>query len=170
MDDIIFWSLLIQIPLPNEQLQSWLDTIGFIFNVLYALSIRGYFILILVGLMVFVSSLSDSLAKILVAIGVALYFVGPYLINLLAGFAGLGDITLETATQAWLALFGMNDAEMISLLLFFAEILVAVGILGGAILYFTPSSKELRSRGQSLIVRSLMLAPIIVFFHVSLWL
>jgi hypothetical protein len=170
MGGTLLFSLLLQVPLPDEQMQSWLDTIAFIFNVLYALSIRGYFILVLVGLMVFVSSMSDSLAKTLIGIGITLYFVGPYLVELFAGFASIEGITLETATQAWLALFGMNDAEMVALLLFIAEIMVAVAILGGAILYFTPSSREMKSKGRSLVVRALMLAPMMVFFEISFWL
>ncbi len=170
MDDVLLWASLMQMPLPDEQLQSWLDIVTFVFNVLYALSIRGYFILILAGLMVFVSSLSDSLAKILVVVGVALYFIGPYLVTLFAGLAGIGGITLETATHAWLSLLGMSDTDLVAPLLFLAQIMVAVAILAGAILYFTPSSRELKNRGQSLIVRALLLAPVIVFFQISHWL
>ncbi|MFX1367593.1 MAG: hypothetical protein ACFFAY_03240, partial [Promethearchaeota archaeon] len=68
------------------------------------------------------------------------------------------------------SLIGMTDAEIVSLLVLLGDMLAATCVLVGAILYFTPSANDLKSRGQSLIVRAIMFAPILAFFHITPWL
>ncbi|MGY5874698.1 MAG: hypothetical protein RTU30_03035 [Candidatus Thorarchaeota archaeon] len=155
--------------LPTEGYSQWLDAMSDILNIFLALSIRGYLILILVGMMVYVTGVSDGTAKILVGAGVVLYFVGPFILDIIAGMAGVAQPTIEQATSSWLHLVGMTDADTIALIVTIGDILLAVCVLAGAILYFTPSSNDLMSRGRSLIVRGLMLAPVLVFFHVAPW-
>ncbi|MCK4740088.1 MAG: hypothetical protein KAT22_00970, partial [Candidatus Thorarchaeota archaeon] len=82
----------------------------------------------------------------------------------------VAPITLESATYAWLSLIGMADTELFAIIVFLGDALMALCILIGAILYFTPTSNDLKKRGQSLIVRALILAPVLVFFHLSPWL
>ncbi|MFX0046286.1 MAG: hypothetical protein ACFE8Z_10605, partial [Candidatus Hermodarchaeota archaeon] len=84
--------------------------------------------------------------------------------------AGVDPLTLEGAKVAWLDVIGMTDAEFIHTLVTIGDIIVAVAILAGAILYFTPLAGDLKSRGQSLIVRAILLAPVLGFFHVTAWL
>ena len=138
-----------------------------ILNGLYALAIRGYLILVILGLIVYATGLSDDLAKGLVAFGIGLYLFGPIIVNLFASSAAIGPVTPQSATLTWLDLFGMSDSEMIYLLVWIGDIVAATCCLAGAILYFTPSDKGLTERGKSLIVRALILAPILAFFHVA---
>jgi hypothetical protein len=150
--------------------ENWFNTIGEILNVLFALAIRGYLIFVLVGMMIYATGLSDGLAKSLVVLGIALYFGGPLIVNLFGQFSGVEIITLESATTAWLRVVGMTDAEVVSLLVWLGDAVAAICLLVGSILYFTPAANDMTGRGKSLIVRALMLAPILAFFHVAAWL
>jgi hypothetical protein len=161
--------LFLQVPFETG-LPEWIETLGDIFKVLFALVIRGYLIFLLLGFMIYATGLNDGLSKALITLAVILYFIAPFLIELFAGYAGTEPITLENATRAWLETFGLTDSDFINLLVLTGECVAAVCVLIGAILYFTPSSNELKARGQSLIVRSLILAPILVFFHLAPWL
>ncbi len=116
------------------------------------------------------TGLSDGLSKTLVVIGIALYLLSPFILGILVEVAGVIPITLESATYAWISLVGIADNELIAILVFLGDALMALCILIGAILYFTPTSNDLTARGQSLIVRALILAPVLVFFHLSPWL
>jgi len=160
----------LQQPVFDGPFTSWSDFISFVFNILLALSIRGYLILVLIGLMIYMTGLSDGLSKTLVIVGIALYLVSPFILGIFVEAAGVTPITLESATHAWLTLVGMADNELIAILVFLGDALMALCILIGAILYFTPTSNDLKARGQSLIVRALILAPVLVFFHLSPWL
>ena len=111
MDRLVL--LLLQFLLDLQMPENWFHTIGQILNVLFALAIRGYLIFVLVGMMIYATGLSDGLAKSLVALGIALYFGGPLIVNLFGQFSGVETITLESATTAWLQLVGMTDAELI---------------------------------------------------------
>jgi hypothetical protein len=162
--------LLLQSPFDVQIPESWFTTMGEILNVLFALAIRGYLIFVLVGMMIFATSLSDGLAKSLVVLGIALYFGGPFIVNLFGQFSGVETITLESATTAWLQLVGMTDAEIISLLVWLGDVIAAICLLAGAILYFTPNANDMTKKGKSLMVRALMLAPVLAFFHVAAWL
>ncbi|MBN2228018.1 MAG: hypothetical protein JW779_00370 [Candidatus Thorarchaeota archaeon] len=138
-----------------------------ILNVFFAFAIRGYLLLLLIGLILYATGLSDGLAKLLVVAGVIFYFGGPLVINIFGAFSTVEPVTMESATSAWLQFFGMTDYEIMYILVWVGEVIAGVCCLTGAILYFTPSTNELKSRGQSLIVRSLMLAPVLVFFHIT---
>jgi hypothetical protein len=105
-----------------------------------------------------------------VILGIALYFGGPLIVNLFGQFSGVDTITLESATTAWLHLVGMTDADIVFLLVWLGDAVAAICLLVGAILYFTPSANDMTGKGKSLIVRALMLAPVLAFFHVAAWL
>lgn len=145
----------------------WLALLTQILNVLYALSIRAYLILVLVGFIIYATGLWDGLGKTLVAFGIATYFLGPIIINALADLSMVETITPQSATLAWLDMFGMSDADMIYFIVWTGDIVAAICCLTGAILYFTSTANDLTARGKSLIVRALMLAPVLVFFHVA---
>ncbi len=162
--------LLLQSPFDLQMPENWFNTIGEILNVLFALAIRGYLIFVLLGMMIYATSLSDGLAKSLVVLGVALYFGGPLIVNLFGQFSGVEPVTLESATLAWLQLVGMTDGEIITLLVWLGDGVAAICLLVGAILYFTPTANDMTGKGKSLMVRALMLAPILAFFHVAAWL
>jgi hypothetical protein len=162
-------SLMVQSPFEIPTYGPWMDIAGLMLNLLLALFIRGYLLLVLVGFMIYVTGLSDGLGKTLVVAGVAIYILGPFVLDIFAGVIGTGPITLETATSAWLSLIGMTDTELVFLLVTIGDIVAAVCILSGAIMYFTPLSGDLKSRGQSLVVRALLFAPILAFFHVAPW-
>ncbi len=158
----------LQIPIESS-FPDWLNMMDDILNVFLAFTIRGYLILILLGLMIYVTGLGDGLAKSLVIGGIVIYFIGPFVLDFAAGIIGVDPPTIEHATSSWLAMFGMPDAEMIAFIVTIGDIVIAVCVLIGTILYFTPSSPDLRSRGQSLIVRGLILAPMLLFFHIAPW-
>jgi len=162
--------LLLELPFEVQMPDTWLNTIGEILNVFFALVIRGYLILILIGMMIYATSLSDGLAKSLVILGIGLYFGGPIIINILGHFSGIETITLESATSAWLHLLGMTDAEVISILVWLGDAVAAICMLVGAIFYFTPTANDMTGKGKSLMIRALMLAPILAFFHIAAWL
>jgi hypothetical protein len=140
-----------------------------VFNLGYAMAIRGYLLLVLVGLMIYVTGLSDTLSKVLVVTGVILYLAGPVLINYVASLAGVETLSTESALLVWLNTFGMTDGELIDVLVTIGGFVDSTCALAGAIMYFTPSSGDLKSRGQSLVVRALLFAPVLVFFYVSPW-
>ncbi len=162
--------LLLELPFEVQMPETWLSTIGEILNAIFALVIRGYLIFILIGIMIYATSLSDGFAKSLVVLGIALYFGGPIIINILGHFSGIETITLESATSAWLHLLGMTDAELITILVWLGDAVAAICMLIGAILYFTPTANDMTGKGKSLMIRALMLAPILAFFHVAAWL
>lgn len=162
--------LSLQPPFGTNQFPDYYSTIDTILNVLYALAVRGYLLLLLVGLIVFATGLCDGFAKMSVAIGILLYLIGPYVLSIFGNLAGVEQFTLEKATIAWLGIFGMTDVEMVHFLVWIGDIILGVCILAGVIMYFTPSSKDLKTRGHSLIVRSLILAPVLVYFHLTAWL
>jgi len=168
VDSLLF--LLLQSPFDLQMPENWFNIVRDILNVLFALAIRGYLIIILIGLMIFTTGLSDGFSKILVGLGIALYFVGPFIINLVGQFNGIEPVTLESATVAWLRIVGMTDLELITILVWLGDAIACICLLAGAILYFTPSANDFTSRGKSMMVRALMLAPVLVFFHVAAWL
>lgn len=161
--------LLQELPFDPTVPSPFLDILDLFLNVMMALAIRGYLILVLVGFMIYVTGLSDGLGKILVGAGAVIYVAGPLLLNFFAGVVGVEAVTLEGATTAWLSLVGMTDVEIVSLLVLLGDMIAAICALVGAILYFTPSANDLKSRGQSLMVRALIFAPILAFFHIAPW-
>jgi len=167
-DSLLF--LLLQSPFDLQMPENWFSIVGNILNVLFVLVIRGYLIFVLIGLIIFATGFSDSFSKILVGLGIALYFGGPFIVNLFGQFSGVEPVTLESATTAWLRIVGMTDAELIMILVWLGDAIACICLLTGAILYFTPSTNDLASRGKSLMVRALMLAPVLAFFHVAAWL
>lgn len=146
---------------------SWFLLLTQILNVLYALSIRGYLIIVLIGLIIYATGLNDSLAKTLVCFGIGAYFLGPILVNIFADFSAVEPVTAQSATLAWLDMFGMSETDMIYLVVWIGDIAAATCCLIGAILHFTPTANDLTARGKSLIVRTLILAPVLAFFHVA---
>ena len=160
--------VLLQIPFPEFN-TDWLDMMSDILNAFLAFTIRGYLVLILIGLMIYATGLSDGLAKFLVIGGIVIYFVGPFLLDFVAGIIGISPPTIEQATLSWLSLFGMPDAEIIAFIVTIGDLVIAICVLIGFILYFTPSSPDLHNRGQSLIVRGLIFAPMLLFFHLAPW-
>jgi len=156
-----------QTPFEEIALPSYLDMLDKALHVLYALSVRGYIIFILAGMMIYATSLGDGTAKGLVIAGVVLYFLGPFVVTYMMNVAGLGPIDSDKAEVVWQGLFGIGDLDILGLSLMVGDALVAVLLLAGAILYFTPSSKELKDKGQSLVTRSLILSPVLILFHFS---
>ncbi|NHJ12142.1 MAG: hypothetical protein EAX95_00615 [Candidatus Thorarchaeota archaeon] len=161
--------ILLQIPFDPTFPSPFVDILDISLNIMLALVIRGYLIFVLVGFMVYVTGISDGLGKLLVGMGVVLYVVGPILLDLFTSMIGLEAITIESATTTWLSLIGMTDAEVVGLVVLIGDMVAVICVLAGAILYFTPSSSDLKSRGHSLVVRALMFAPVLAFFHVTPW-
>ena len=160
---------LLQNPFDVTPIPEWLEAMEVILNLVYAFAINGYLILILIGFMVYATGLYDGLSKTLVILGIALYIAGPTIATSFASAAGIGVLTFESATATWYGLFGIYQAELVALLLILGDFVVATCIVVGAILYFTPTSGDLRSRGHSLIVRALIFAPILAFLHIAPW-
>lgn len=158
-----------QLPFESMPLQSWFDAIEIVLNLLYSLAARGYLLLILLGFMIYITGLGDGLSKTLVIMGIAIFFVGSQIITMVTSSIGVGAISIESATAIWLDVFGLADSELFGMLRAFASIEVAICVLSGAIMYFTPSSSDLKSRGHSLIVRGLMFAPILAFLYFVPW-
>ncbi len=161
--------MLFQLPFESIPFPGWFDAIEIVLNLLYALAARGYVILILLGFMVYITGLNDSLSKTLVIMGIALFLVGSQLIIMITASAGVSAISIESATATWFAVFGLADSELFAILRAFASVEVAICVLSGAILFFTPSSNDLKSRGHSLIVRGLIFAPILAFMYYVPW-
>jgi hypothetical protein len=159
--------LLIGFPFEVQPPETWFKVVQDILNIFYALSIKGYLLFILVGFIIFATGISDGLAKGLVGFGVVLYFVGPMLLNLIASLSGVEPITMETATATWIRMMGLSEMELLSLFVWLGEMVAAICCLAGAILYFTPASNDLNSRGRTLIVRALMIAPVLAFIHIA---
>nr|KXH77546.1 MAG: hypothetical protein AM324_00210 [Candidatus Thorarchaeota archaeon SMTZ1-83] len=162
--------LILQNPFEFPSFDSIIEMADLILNLALAFAIRGYLVFVLVGFMVYVTGLSDGLAKGLVVAGVALYIVGPPVLDYFVDIVGVDPLTFEGAKIAWLEYIGMTDAEFIHTLVTIGDVIVAVAILAGAILYFTPLAGDLKSKGQSLIVRAILLTPVLGFFHVTAWL
>lgn len=119
--------------------------------------------------MIFATGLSDGLSKHLVGFGIGVYFLGPYVVRAVAGYCDVTPANPHDAGLMWYRIIGLSYLELISLLVILAEIIVAVVILTGAILYFTPSSSDLKSKGHSLIIRGIVLGSILAFIHVIPW-
>ncbi|UCE11611.1 MAG: hypothetical protein JSW61_06680 [Candidatus Thorarchaeota archaeon] len=163
------WAQLLQLPFEEVQPPFWLEAMQNIVNVFLALTIRGYLIFVLLGFMIFVTGVFDGLAKTLVGIGVFIFFFGPYITNMFAAIAGVEIPSPSSARNSWISLVGLSDSTLIHVLITLGNLTVAIGLLAGSILYFVPSSNELKSKGHSLIVRALMLTPVLFFFSVTPW-
>ncbi|MHA1636479.1 MAG: hypothetical protein ACTSUO_08275 [Candidatus Thorarchaeota archaeon] len=161
--------MLFQLPFEIIPLPGWYDAIEIVMNLLYALAARGYLLLILLGFMVYITGLSDGLSKTLVIMGIALFFVGSQIVMMITGSTGIATISIESASATWFNVFGLADSELFAIIRAFASIEVAICVLSGAIMYFTPSSGDLKSRGHSLIVRGLIFAPILAFMYFVPW-
>lgn len=157
------------LPLQLPFTPDWLDNMAIILHVGYAMAVRGYLILVLVGFIFYATCLNDGLAKALVTIGGSLYLIGPPIINYLAHLAGLPSIDPEAAQLAWLAHLGVTDLEIVGVILVLGEIVVSICILSGTILYLTPTSGDLKSKGQSLLTHSIIVLPVLAFFHLTPW-
>jgi hypothetical protein len=169
------WSILFASIVPlqafpgGSSLPVWTDFIERALNALYGLAVRGYLLFILVGLIVFMTGLSDGLSKGLIVIGAIIYIAGPYLVSFFAGIAHVEAPTFETAIAAWPAFFGGTGSDMLTMMVFLANILFSICLLSGVVLYFTPTSHDLNTKGHSLIVRAAMMAPVLIFFNISPW-
>ncbi len=142
-----------------------------VFEVAYAFllifTVRGYMLLILVGMTIFATGLGDSAAKQFVILGVGLCVLGPVLTPLVSGLLGLQPLSIDQSMDIWIRVLHVPDAELVGLALYAADAVSAVCFLVGAILYFNPASGDLKERGHSLMVRSLILAPVVLFLHLS---
>ncbi len=159
--------ILMMLQFDNLPFTAWLESISIVLSLLFALVIKGYLLFILIGFMIYMTGLNDGFAKTLITIGVIIYFVGPFVISQLAQRYGATAPTVESAMNIWNALFNMSESDFIGTLILLGDMLMYVGLLAGAILYFVPSSNELKTRGQSLIVRSLMMFPVMSFFYIT---
>ena len=156
-----------QFPFGLELPDFWLPTMEQILTVLYAVAIRGYLIFLLIGFIVYTTTYVDGFGKFMVGAGVFLYFVGPIVVNIFAQVATLEPITFETATMAWTNLVGMPDADMIYMIVWIGDLVGAICLLTGAILYFTKAAGDLENKGKSLIIRSLILFAILSYFYIA---
>ncbi len=161
-------TLILMLQLSSDpDLAGYFNALRTLLSIAYAFALHGYLILVLLGFMVYATGLSDGTAKSLVLFGVFLFFAGPMTANFLAGFIGVDPITEADATAAFLSFFGMLEGEFLSLLVLFGDGVMAICIVVGAILYFNPTSNDLKSRGHSLMVRGVILAAVLSFVYVS---
>ncbi len=163
--------ILLQITPPFEGpgFEMWQDIMENLLNLFFVFSQKGYIFLLILGFMVYATTLSDSSAKTLVGFSVFFYFVGPLIVDLLANSAGLSIMTIDEAAIMWLHTFGLTDSELLYVVLAIGDFVAAVAILIGAILYFNPTSNDLKSKGHSLIVRGFILLPVLAFVYLIPW-
>jgi hypothetical protein len=159
--------LLAQSPFDFQPPAFWLPTAEQILTIFYAVAIRGYLILLLIGFIVYTTTYVDGLGKFMVGAAFFFYFGGPIVINLLADIATVGPITFEAAAQVWTHLIGMPDADFIFTVVWIGDLVGAICLLSGAILYFTKTANDLESKGKSLIIRSLILFAVLSYFYVA---
>ncbi len=159
--------LMAQAPFGFELPEFWLPTLENILTVLYAVAIRGYLIFLLIGFIVYTTTYADGLGKFMVGAGVFLYFGGPIIVNALAQLATLEIVSFEAATMAWANLVGMPDADLIYTMVWIGDLVGAICLLTGAILYFTKAAGDLETKGKSLIIRSLILFAILSYFLIA---
>ncbi|MBE0525936.1 MAG: hypothetical protein IH631_03275 [Candidatus Thorarchaeota archaeon] len=157
--------LMAQFPFQFQPPDFWLPTLETILTVLYAVAIRGYLIFLLIGFVIYTTTYGDGFGKFFVGAGFFLYFAGPLLVNLFAQLATIELVSFETATLAWTNLVGMPDADIIYTIVWIGDLVGAICLLTGAILYFTKAAGDLESKGKSLIIRSLILFAILSYFH-----
>jgi hypothetical protein len=167
MDSYAILALLQENPFDGSPLPEWIAAVELLLNLVYAFAINGFLVLILLGFMIYTTGLFDGLAKTLVVTGIALYIVGPTIATSLASVAGIGALSFEAATATWYSIFGLYESELVGILLIIGDFVAAACVVIGAILYFTPTSGDLKSRGYSLIVRALIFAPILAFLHIA---
>jgi hypothetical protein len=159
--------LLAQSPFDFQPPAIWLPTAEQVLTVFYGVAIRGYLILLLIGFIVYTTTYVDGLGKFMVAAAFFFYFGGPIVVNLIADVATVGPITFEAATQAWTNLIGMPDADFIFTVVWIGDLVGAICLLSGAILYFTKTANDLEAKGKSLIIRSFILFAVLSYFHVA---
>ncbi|MCF2135738.1 MAG: hypothetical protein K9W43_00690 [Candidatus Thorarchaeota archaeon] len=151
-------------PISAGPLQGLLDSMGAALHVLYIFIVRLYFIFIVLGFIVYATTLHDSMAKVLVSFGIIAFFVGPVFASLATG-SPMAAAILADGDVMLMDLIGMNDGDLMFLLLAFADLVGAICILGGAIMRFTQPSSEMTERGTSLIVRGIILLCVCVFMY-----
>ncbi|MGV9169089.1 MAG: hypothetical protein ACOC38_04010 [Promethearchaeia archaeon] len=160
---------LLQFPFDFDPPTQWFEIMNRLLNLILALSTRGFLLFVLLGLMIFATGLSDALSKSLVCFGIGSYFTGPYVVDAIADFCNVTPATQHDAESVWYNTLGLTYLQLVSLLMIFVEIIAAIAILTGAILYFTPSSPDLKSKGHSLLIRGFMIASILAFIHAVPW-
>jgi hypothetical protein len=159
--------LMAQFPFEFQPPDFWLPTLETILTVLYAVAIRGYLIFLLIGFIIYTTTYGDGFGKFFVGAGFFFYFAGPLLVNLFAQLATIELVSFESATLAWTNLVGMPDADIIYTIVWIGDLVGAICLLTGAILYFTKAAGDLESKGKSLIIRSLILFAILSYFHLA---
>jgi len=159
--------LMAQSPYGFDLPDFWLPTVEQILTVLYAVAIRGYLIFLLIGFIVYTTTYVDGFGKFMVIAGFFLYFAGPIVVNIIAQIITIDLVTLETATLAWTNLVGMPDADLIWIMVWIGDLVGAICLLTGAILYFTKAAGDLETKGKSLILRSLILFAVLSYFHIA---
>ncbi len=145
--------------------EEWLEIMTRILNVAYALSIRGYFLLIIIGLTIYATGLNDAFSKFLVVGGVVISIIGPPIVLYFGSIVGVEGITVESADIAWYSFLSLSDIEMLRMFLALCSLIVSLCLLIGSILYFTPSNPDLKTRGQSLIVRAIICVSVFAFIQ-----
>ncbi len=157
--------LLLQMPTFDQgPLQDLLDSFGSGLQTIYIFVVRLYFIFVVLGFIIYATTLHDSVAKILVSFGIIAFFIGPVFVGLLTE-SPMAVIMLADGDVMLMDLIGMTDGDLMFLMLAFGDLVAAICILTGLIMYFTQPSREMIDRGRTLIVRSLILLVVIGFFY-----
>ncbi len=157
-------SVPLQLPI-TDPFENWLHTMSGILNVAYAFSIRGYIMLIIIGMTLYVTGLNDLFSKFLVVGGTVISIIGPPLVLYIGSIARVEGITAENADMAWAFFLSFSDMEILRIIFILCSLVVSLCMLVGSILYFTPSSPELKTRGHSLIVRTFICVAVFLFLH-----
>ncbi len=156
--------------LQNTPLPSFngVDTVYNILVVAYVLCVRFYYVFLVIGLVVYASTLSDSAAKGSIIIGIVFYVLG----NILGTIVDVENIALLLANVDFIPaqLLKLSDVETLPLVYAFGSAICAICVLVGAITYFTHLSPEMERTGKRLIVRSLIVLTIFVSLSAVIWL
>ncbi len=163
---IQLWLAILQVPPPIDMgpLQSLLDTVSEALRFLYVFITRWYFIFVVLGFIVYATTLYDSTAKVMVSFGIIAFFIGPFMAGLIAGMP-LGSTVVADGNVMMMDVFGMTDGDLMFLLLSFADLVAATCILIGAIMHFTQPSHDMIERGKSLMTRGIILLFVCVIMY-----
>ncbi|MHA1771346.1 MAG: hypothetical protein ACTSYL_06980 [Candidatus Thorarchaeota archaeon] len=151
-------------PINTGPLQGLLDSMGAALRIFYIFIVRLYFIFIVLGFIIYATTLHDSMAKVLVSFGIVAFFIGPVIASLVTG-SPMAAAILADGNVLLMDLIGMSDGDLMFLLLAFADLVGGICILVGAIMHFTQPSREMVERGNSLIVRGIILLCVCVFMY-----
>ena len=159
------WLPLLQISSPPSF--DVLRTVSGFLAVMYLVCVRFFYVFLIVGLVIYATTLSDSASKGSFVLGLIFYVLGQVLG---ATVVDVGNLYLLLSNADYLStqLLKLSNAEVLGFTYMLACSICTICILVGAIMHFTHVSRDMEQSGKKLMTRSILVLTILLSLSASL--